>query len=59
MFELSEKRMKVCDSCDKLKIKFITKICGECGCILKVKAAIKSFDCPLGKWEKEQDGDKE
>ena len=55
-----QKRLEVCNNCDKLKIKFITRICGECGCILAVKAAIKGFKCPLDKWDKEeQNGSKE
>lgn len=55
-----QRRLEVCNNCDKLKIKFTTRICGECGCILKVKAVLKQFKCPLDKWDKEdQDGSKE
>ena len=50
-----EKRMEICNSCDKQWINFTTKICGECGCILPIKAAIKMFKCPLGKWDKEEE----
>lgn len=48
---LFEQRIKICESCDKLKHKFITKICGECGCILDIKARVSFFKCPLNKWE--------
>lgn len=47
--------MEICNNCDKQWIKFTTKICGECGCILPIKAAIKMFKCPLGKWDKEEE----
>lgn len=51
---MSEARLEICGKCDKQVIKFTTRICGVCGCILAVKAAIKSFNCPLGKWDKEE-----
>lgn len=52
--DTTKKRLEICNNCDKLKIKFTTRFCGECGCILAVKAAIKSFNCPLDKWDKEE-----
>lgn len=51
--DFSKKRLEICDTCDKQVIKFTTKICGQCGCILAVKAALKTFKCPLDKWDKE------
>ncbi len=50
-----EKRLEVCSKCDKQLIKFTTRICGVCGCMLSVKAAIKVFNCPLDKWDKEEE----
>jgi hypothetical protein len=52
MSSLSEQRLKVCETCDKLKTFVNVRQCGQCGCILTIKAAIKVFNCPLGKWPK-------
>jgi len=51
MLDYKEQRIEICNRCEKQWIKFTTKICGECGCIIQIKASIKSFKCPLGKWD--------
>jgi hypothetical protein len=51
---LLKKRLAICEECPSKRRKFITDICGECGCILQIKAAIKQFNCPLNKWPKEE-----
>jgi hypothetical protein len=51
--ELAEKRMDICNSCDKKKAVAKTiVICGECGCPLSKKIFTMENDaCPLNKWK--------
>lgn len=48
---LSDKRIKICDECDKKQQ--LTKrisICSECGCILESKTKVNDESCPMNKW---------
>jgi hypothetical protein len=47
----SEERYEICKGCE-----FFTpiKICSKCGCIMPMKVQIKSAECPIKKWEKEE-----
>ncbi len=42
-------RMQICTRCPKYEPTLAR--CRECGCFLKLKARIKSMECPLGKWK--------
>jgi hypothetical protein len=50
--EMQKHRMGICFSCPELGTVFSTGIakCNECGCPIRSKVAVKSSDCPLGKW---------
>ena len=43
-----ERRLKICDSCDRRD----GNRCMECGCFLALKAKGRVFECPIGKWKK-------
>jgi len=45
--EVSESRISLCNSCDKL---MITRQCSECLCFVDAKTKIKQEECPLKKW---------
>jgi hypothetical protein len=47
----SSKRLEVCNTCDKLKIVFMTRTCGVCNCIVAAKVLLPNAACPLNKWE--------
>ena len=53
----SEQRIEICNTCDKLKIVFTTKICSACGCVLAAKVLLPNATCPMNKWV--NDGSKE
>lgn len=45
-----KRRLDICKSCEH-NIKFgSTRICDQCGCILKSKASIDSEKCLMNKW---------
>ena len=46
--EQYEKRMSICESCDRFFE--LTKQCKECKCVMPIKARIKQATCPLNKW---------
>lgn len=50
--ELAERRMDICNSCDKKKgIADLVVVCSECGCPLSKKIFTMENDaCPLHKW---------
>ena len=52
--EIYSKRYSICKSCDN----FISsiKVCNQCGCFMKIKCALKEAYCPIGKWNKENNG---
>lgn len=43
-----EDRVKTCLSCEHL---LRNKRCGLCGCVIEVKAAWATADCPDGRWK--------
>lgn len=49
--DFREKRMNICKSCKELKNFYF---CGVCGCYLPLKTFFKVFDCPEGKWPKNE-----
>lgn len=46
--EIRKQRLEACLDCDRLFRPTYT--CKECGCFVKIKSAIGSMSCPLGKW---------
>lgn len=50
--ETYKKRMRICLACPSYEESF--KRCKECGCFLILKAALKTTECPLNKWDKEK-----
>lgn len=40
-------RLAVCANCDRRQ----DSLCSECGCYIKPKAAGRTFNCPLGRWD--------
>jgi hypothetical protein len=50
--ELAEKRLDICNSCDKKKSVASVVVCGECGCPISKKIFTMEDDsCPLNKWK--------
>lgn len=47
-FELSEKRLDICKTCDMYNQ--ITTQCRKCGCFMAAKSLMQDASCPLGKW---------
>lgn len=45
---LKNARLEICGGCDKLS----GDRCSACGCIVSIKAAWASEECPIGKWER-------
>lgn len=47
-------RYEECKNCEH----FISsiKVCSQCGCFMKIKCALKNAHCPIGKWNKENNG---
>jgi len=45
---LKNARLEICSGCDKLS----GDRCSECGCVVSIKAAWASEECPIGKWER-------
>lgn len=46
--ELYEYRRQVCEGCPHYKDTF--DMCGECYCVIHVKAKLHTEHCPLNKW---------
>lgn len=46
--EVSDKRMSICISCDRI-IPIVNQ-CKECGCFMGLKTKLESAKCPIGKW---------
>ena len=45
-----KRRLDICKSCEH-NIKYMgSRICDQCGCILKSKASIESEKCLMNKW---------
>jgi len=47
---VKETRLYLCSICPSLKDLAGQMQCGECSCLLKVKAGLSGMKCPLGKW---------
>ena len=45
-------RLAICDGCGRRS----GNRCIECGCNLSLKARGRAFDCPLGKWPRDREG---
>lgn len=45
--ELSDERIKICNSCEHLSS---LRACKECGCFVDAKTKLKFVSCPIGKW---------
>lgn len=45
---LKNARLEICGGCDKLS----GDKCSACGCLVSIKAAWASEECPIGKWER-------
>lgn len=43
-----QQRFDICKKCPRFFAP--TGQCKECGCFMRVKARIKSQNCPIGKW---------
>lgn len=43
-----KERLDICSGCEHYQSKF--NRCKECGCVLRVKAALPKSKCPLDKW---------
>jgi hypothetical protein len=52
--QLREERLDVCKGCEYMNVdKYMIKdigTCGKCSCVIKLKIAVKSEKCPIGKW---------
>ena len=44
--ETAEKRIEICLKCPHIH----GNRCGLCGCFMRKKAALRSSNCPIGKW---------
>ena len=45
---VQQKRLSICESCDRLYKPTYT--CKSCGCFMNVKTWMAKEKCPLGKW---------
>jgi hypothetical protein len=46
--EQYQARLAVCERCEQREGNF----CNACGCVLALKAGMRSEDCPLGRWNR-------
>ncbi len=53
-YQVMKDRMDICYACDKFNEKIIE--CSECGCNLMIKAATIFEECPLDKWDWDEEG---
>jgi hypothetical protein len=42
------RRLSICDTCPLLMKR--AGLCRSCGCVMRIKAALPSMECPKGKW---------
>lgn len=42
------RRLSICNTCPLLMKR--AGMCRSCGCVMRVKAALPSMECPMGKW---------
>jgi len=43
------RRIKICRECDQYK----HFVCMQCGCFMPLKTKLRSAECPIAKWAKE------
>lgn len=48
--DLANRRLVLCETCDKRVKTSLGDACGECGCILDAKVRIEDEHCDLDKW---------
>lgn len=44
-----QKRLQICSQCPHIQNQKVP-FCGLCGCLIKIKARLHDFACPIGKW---------
>ena len=47
--EVYQERLKICQSCPKWRPNILGGVCGQCGCITKLKLRLPKEECPLAK----------
>lgn len=53
--ETIQTRKEICNNCEhKKKMTIAVDLCSQCGCIIAGKIRLKSSECPVGKWSKEE-----
>ena len=55
IFKEAGRRQQICKACDEIIPTSIGWKCKECGCMIRPKSMIPISNCPLGKWELEND----
>lgn len=45
-------RLDICNNCEHF---LRTYQCSKCGCFMPVKVKLANAECPVGKWQKEED----
>lgn len=48
--DLANRRLVLCETCDKRIKTSLGDACGECGCILDAKVRVEDEHCDLDKW---------
>lgn len=48
--DLANRRLVLCETCDKKVKTSLGDACGECGCILDAKVRVEDEHCDLDKW---------
>ena len=49
--EVMRERLEICEACPEKVIKpVVGLVCSKCGCVMKLKASLKHFKCPINKW---------
>jgi len=56
-FKVSEERLKVCRTCDQFNKE--NSKCAKCGCFMDYKTLLQNAECPIGKWGKYLELDKD
>ena len=49
-YDLANRRLVLCEICDKRVKTSLGDACGECGCILDAKVRVEDEHCDLDKW---------
>tara|TARA_R100001377_G_scaffold82128_1_gene62194 strand:+ start:439 stop:603 length:165 start_codon:yes stop_codon:yes gene_type:complete len=51
----AKSRQAICFGCEQRTATFMGFMCKECRCNIRAKSNIPFAECPLGKWELEND----